>query len=48
MLKIYSKVDPDLLLHVVNRLDEITNRTEIIPANNFIQCSSLKMQKNLR
>lgn len=46
MLKIYSKVDPDLLLHVVNRLDEITNRTEIIPANNFIQCSSLKMQKN--
>lgn len=46
MLKIYSKVTPGLLLHVVNRLDEIKNRTEIIPANNFIQCSSLKMSKN--
>tara|TARA_B100000035_G_C21033076_1_gene569419 strand:+ start:3165 stop:3587 length:423 start_codon:yes stop_codon:yes gene_type:complete len=45
MIKIYSKVDPDLLLHVVNRLSEIEGRTEIIPENNFLQCASLKFDK---
>ena len=45
MLKIYSKIKPDLLLHVVNRLDEITSRTDIIPEDNFIQCATLRMQE---
>ena len=45
MMKIYSKIDPTLLLHVVNRLSEIEGRTEIIPEDNFIQCASLKFDE---
>ena len=44
-MKIYSKIDPTLLLHVVNRLSEIEGRTEIIPEDNFIQCASLKFDE---
>jgi len=43
MEKIYSKVDPSKLLHIVNRLDEIEGRTEVVPEDNFIQCATLKM-----
>lgn len=46
MEKIYSKLDPKKLLHIINRLDEINGRTEIVPEDNFIQCSTLKMEKN--
>jgi hypothetical protein len=45
MEKIYSKVQKDKLLHVINRLHEIENRTEVIPEDNFIQCATLKMEK---
>jgi hypothetical protein len=43
MEKIYSKVDPSKLLHIINRLDEIEGRTEVVPEDNFIQCATLKM-----
>ena len=46
MKKIYSKVDPEKLLHVVNRLSDITGRDDIIPEDNFIQCATLKMPKD--
>lgn len=45
MEKIYSKIQPELLLHVINRLDDIFGRTEVIEENNFIQCATLNMQK---
>jgi len=45
MEKIYSKIQPNKLLHLVNRVDEIQNRTELVPPNNFIQCASLHMKK---
>lgn len=45
MEKIYSKVEPKKLLHVINRLEDINNRTEIVPEDNFIQCATLKMEK---
>lgn len=45
MEKIYSKVEPDKLLHIINRLGEIEGRTEAVPENNFIQCATLKMEK---
>ena len=45
MEKIYSKVEEGKLLHIINRLDEIENRTEVIPEDNFIQCATLKMDK---
>lgn len=46
MKKIYSKVKPNTLLHIVYRLDDIAGRTNIAPENEFLQLSSLKMKKN--
>lgn len=45
MEKIYSKVEEGKLLHIINRVYEIENRTEIVPEDNFIQCATLKMSK---
>tara|TARA_R110000851_G_scaffold275092_3_gene427707 strand:- start:1443 stop:1859 length:417 start_codon:yes stop_codon:yes gene_type:complete len=45
MKKIYSKIKPDKLLHIINYLSDIDNRTDVVPSNNFIQCATLKMQK---
>ena len=46
MEKIYSKVQPDKLLHVIVRLSEIKHgRVDILGENNFIQCSMLNMSK---
>jgi hypothetical protein len=44
MEKIYSKVD-GRLLHVVNRISNFKNRTDVIPEDNFLQCAILKMEK---
>ncbi len=48
---IYSKIEPDLLLHQVHRLEELEQRDEqridLVDANNFIQCSSLKMKMGI-
>jgi cupin fold WbuC family metalloprotein len=46
MEKIYSKFEEGKLLHIINRLSDINGRTEVIPENNFIQCATLKMEKN--
>lgn len=40
---IYSKVEEGKLLHIINRLDEISGRQEVVPEDNFIQCATLKM-----
>jgi cupin fold WbuC family metalloprotein len=46
MEKIYSKVDPKKLLHVIVRKEDITpGRIEVVPENNFIQCALLNMEK---
>lgn len=42
---IYSKIKKDKLLHIINRIEEFENRTEIVPVDNFIQCCSLKMNE---
>ena len=44
MEKIYSKVETNKLLHIINRLEEINGRTEVVSENNFIQCATLKME----
>jgi len=44
-MEYYSKVKKGLLLHVVNRLNDIQGRSDIIPSNNFIQCATLKMEE---
>lgn len=45
MEKIYSKVQPNTLLHIVYRLEEINGRTNISPDEEFLQLASLKMQE---
>lgn len=49
MEKIYSKIQPETLLHCICRLEDITTRNEqridLVTENNFIQCSSLIMKK---
>lgn len=45
MEKFFSKIEPGKLLHLVNRLDEITDRTNIAPEDEFLQLASLKMRK---
>tara|TARA_B110000211_G_C13897698_1_gene472474 strand:+ start:400 stop:819 length:420 start_codon:yes stop_codon:yes gene_type:complete len=43
MEKIYSKIEEDKLLHVIYRIEDFAGRQDIIPAKNFIQCATLKM-----
>ena len=45
MEKIFSKVDPTILLHLVNRVTEITERTNVAPTDEFLQLATLKMKK---
>jgi len=45
MEKIYSKIEPTKLLHIINRLSEFNGRCEVIPENNFLQCATLCMEK---
>lgn len=43
MIKIYSKIKPNKLLHMVNTLSDITQRSDVIPEDNFLQLATLKM-----
>ena len=45
MKLIYSKKDPNKLLHLINRLDEIVDRTNVAPDEQFIQLATLRMGK---
>ena len=43
MKLIYSKKDKTKLLHIINRFDEITKRTNVAPEEQFLQLATLKM-----
>mgnify|MGYP003119425678 CR=1 FL=1 len=46
MIKYYSKINPDKLLHIVVRKEDLTpGRVDVVPENNFIQCALLNMEK---
>lgn len=45
-MRIYSKVKPDQLLHIITRLSEIKGRHDVVPSNNFIQCATLRLKKD--
>lgn len=45
MKYIYSKVDPEKLLHIINKLDDIIERTNIVPDYQFLQLATLRMEK---
>ena len=47
MLKIYSKIEPDKLLHIVVKKEDLTpGRTEVVSEEHFIQCALLNMEKD--
>ena len=45
MEKIYSKKNPELLLHIIYRLTEVDGRTNISPDEEFLQLASMKLKK---
>jgi cupin fold WbuC family metalloprotein len=46
MKKIYSRIKPDLLLHIINYVEDIDKRCDICPPNEFLQVASFKLMKN--
>ena len=45
MHKIYSNVEPNTLLHIIHRKEDFINsREDIIPAENFLQLATLRME----
>ena len=45
MLKVYSKVEPKKLLHIIFNLDEVVDRIDLIPDDNFLQVSVVRKPK---
>ncbi len=46
MEKIYSKKNPEVLLHLIYRKEDmLSGRIDIVSENNFIQCSSLNLDE---
>ena len=44
MINVYSKIEEDKLLHMVNRVEDIVGRKDIIPESNFLQLATLRME----
>lgn len=45
MVKINSRVKPDTLCHMVNRMEEIQGRTDVAPTSEFLQLATLRMEQ---
>ena len=46
MIKIYSKVETEKLLHIIVRKDDLTpGRSEVVSEEHFIQCALLNMKE---
>ncbi len=45
MKKIFSRKEPSKLLHIINRFDEITTRTNVVPDHQFLQLATMKLDK---
>lgn len=45
MKRIYSQVNPGKLLHLVHRFEDIQDRTEVAPEDQFLQLATLRMQQ---
>jgi cupin fold WbuC family metalloprotein len=47
MEHIYSKSQPDKLLHIIVRKEDLTEgRTDVVSEENFLQCALLNMKKD--
>ena len=45
MYKIYSKIDKEVLCHLINRYNEITDTTNVAQDHEFLQLATLRMNK---
>lgn len=45
MKYIYSQIQPKKLLHVINKINDIVDRSNIAPDHQFLQLATLKMEK---
>lgn len=45
MYNIYSRVNPEKLLHLVHRMNEITERDNVAPDSQFLQLATLRMPR---
>jgi len=43
MRKIFSKIEPNVLLHIVNKSDEIGERQDMCPPDEFIQMACFEL-----
>ena len=43
--KIYSKIEPNKLLHLINRYEDIIDRINLCPNTEFLQLATLNMKK---
>lgn len=46
MRAIYSKVEPDILLHIVNSSNDIGNRQDMCPPEQFLQMACFKLESS--
>jgi hypothetical protein len=45
MERIFSKVEPGKLLHIVHRREDIQRRVDVVPSEEFLQVSSFRMER---
>ena len=48
MKHIFSKKNPEKLLHIINKFEEISDRTNVIPNDNFLQLATLRMEEGTK
>jgi len=48
MKHIFSKKNPEKLLHIINKFEEISDRTNVIPNDNFLQLATLRMKEGTK
>ena len=45
MKKIFSRKEPTKLLHIINRFDDISIRTNVAPDHQFLQLATMRLDK---
>lgn len=46
MTKIYSRVQPDMLLHIIHRCTDFSSdRNDLVEPENFLQCAALNLNR---
>ena len=45
MEKIFSRKDPSKLLHIINRFEDINDRTNLVPDEQFLQVATMRLEE---